>query len=430
MDQPPPPTAPPGAAPQHPLLVCVGAVTAALDAVRGVDPAYLPPRDKAQVLLALHRAEERLHAVKLAVLAAATDVAEDDASRSPGAWLDKHTACGHRAAAQQERLGHALAQRWTATGAALAEGLLTRHHAAAVVAALDDLPAGLEPALAAACEKELIALAEHVDPHGLRRAGRTILTLVAPEVGEEHDRRALEAEERQAAKHTWLAFHRAGDGTTYLRGRIPDATAARLQTLLHAFAAPRRQRAPGRPAAPLAAGTSEVDRLPFDQRLGSAFCALLDRIPEQVLPEHGGTGTTLNVLVDLDTLLTGLGVATLDDGTPITAGAARRLACTAHLVPVVLGTDSEVLDLGRRSRLYSRAQRHAMAVRDRHCRAAGCTIPAAWCEAHHLHPWSRGGRTDLADGILLCPFHHHRVHDDRYSHDVTPDRHVELHRRT
>ncbi|NUR08413.1 MAG: DUF222 domain-containing protein [Nocardioidaceae bacterium] len=411
--------------PQPPLLACIEAIERALDGVRGVDPAYLSADDKAAALLRLHRAGERLHATKLALLAAATDVAEADASRSPGAWLDKHTACGHREATRQERLGHALAEKWTATGSALAEGLLTREHAEAIVSALDRLPAGLDPALVQACEKELVALADHFDPKGLRRVGKTILSRVAPEVGDEHDRRALEAEERQARKHTWLAFHRAGDGTTYLRGRVPDATAATFRTVLEAFTAPRRHA-----VAPVADGAGEVDRLPFDQRLGIALCALLDRLPEQVLPEHGGTATTVNVLIDLQTLLSGLGTATLADGTPITAGTARRLACTAHLVPVVLGTDSEILDLGRRSRLYTRAQRHAMALRDRQCRAAGCTIPPAWCEAHHLRSWSRGGRTDLDDGILLCTFHHHRIHDERYHHTLTADRRVEFHRRT
>jgi hypothetical protein len=422
-------------APEHPLINCIETIERALDGARGVDPAYLSPTDKARALLRLHRAGERVHAVKVAVLASATDVAESDASRSPGAWLDKHTSCGHREAAREERLGQALAEKWTMTGQALADGLLTRHHAAAIVAALEELPDDIDPELAAACEKELIALAARFDPQGLRRAGRTILRQVAPEVGEDHDRRALEAEERHAAKRTWLAFHRAGDGTTYIRGRVPDSTAAKLKTVLDGFAAPRRRRAGTSPfAAPLADDVSDVDRVPYDQRLGLAFCALLERLPVEVLPEHGGTATTVNVLIDLATLLTGLGTATLEDGsedgTPITAGHARRLACTANLVPVVLGTESEVLDLGRRNRLYSRAQRQAMAVRDRHCRARACSIPAAWCEAHHLHPWSRGGPTDLVDGILLCPFHHHRIHDERYAHTVAPDRHVDFTRRT
>jgi hypothetical protein len=64
------------------------------------------------------------------------------------------------------------------------------------------------------------------------------------------------------------------------------------------------------------------------------------------------------------------------------------------------------------------------------CRAAGCEIPAAWCEAHHAaEPWSQEGKTDLADG-LLCSFHHHRAHDHRYRVERTGDRRLSFHRRT
>jgi hypothetical protein len=72
-----------------------------------------------------------------------------------------------------------------------------------------------------------------------------------------------------------------------------------------------------------------------------------------------------------------------------------------------------------------------MAIRDRTCRAEGCEIPAAWCEAHHAAaPWAAGGRTDLADGLLLCSWHHHRAHDHRYRMDRTGDRRLTFHRRT
>ena len=70
-----------------------------------------------------------------------------------------------------------------------------------------------------------------------------------------------------------------------------------------------------------------------------------------------------------------------------------------------------------------------MAVRDRHCRADGCEVPAAWCEAHHHDPWSRGGRTDLADGALLCSFHHHRAHDRRYDMRAMANGDLRYHRR-
>jgi hypothetical protein len=137
------------------------------------------------------------------------------------------------------------------------------------------------------------------------------------------------------------------------------------------------------------------------------------------------------VMVDLDSLRTGLGLAETSTGDPITAGEARRLACTAGILPVVLGGVGEILDLGRTRRLFSPAQRKALAIRDRGCRAEHCDIPAAWCEAHHATtPWTSGGRTDLDDGLLLCSFHHHRTHDRRYTTHRLPNGDLRYHRRT
>ena len=64
------------------------------------------------------------------------------------------------------------------------------------------------------------------------------------------------------------------------------------------------------------------------------------------------------------------------------------------------------------------------------CRTEGCETPAAWCEAHHVTPWSRNGRSDLEDGVLLCPFHHHRAHDARYDMSRLPNGDHRFHRRT
>ncbi len=136
------------------------------------------------------------------------------------------------------------------------------------------------------------------------------------------------------------------------------------------------------------------------------------------------------VTIDLDTLRSGLGTALVGDQ-PLSPSQARRLACTASILPAVLGGDSQVLDLGRSRRLFSPAQRKALAVRDRRCRTEGCEIPAAWCEAHHAaEPWAGGGRTDLADGQLLCSFHHHRAHDHHYDQRHLPNGDVRFTRRT
>ncbi|MHA6509172.1 HNH endonuclease signature motif containing protein [Tessaracoccus sp. Y1736] len=42
----------------------------------------------------------------------------------------------------------------------------------------------------------------------------------------------------------------------------------------------------------------------------------------------------------------------------------------------------------------------------------GCAATPAGCEAHHIIPWWQGGATCLANGVLLCPFHHRLVEPD------------------
>lgn len=146
---------------------------------------------------------------------------------------------------------------------------------------------------------------------------------------------------------------------------------------------------------------------------------------------HGGDATTIIVTVSLDALREDLGSGELGPADALSPAEVRRLACTAGIVPVVLGGASEVLDLGRTSRLFRPAQRRAMVVRDRECRAQGCTIPAAWCEAHHAGTsWSQGGRTDLADGELLRSWHRHLAHDVAYDANRMPHGDVRFARRT
>jgi len=89
---------------------------------------------------------------------------------------------------------------------------------------------------------------------------------------------------------------------------------------------------------------------------------------------------------------------------------ARRLACEAAVIPAVLGSGSELLDLGRRSAVVSPALRRAVALRDKRCRFPGCDRPHAWCAAHHVIHWADGGATSLANLILLRRRHHRLIH--------------------
>lgn len=89
------------------------------------------------------------------------------------------------------------------------------------------------------------------------------------------------------------------------------------------------------------------------------------------------------------------------------------------------------LDLGRERRLYSKYQRIALGLRDAGCTAQGCDVSASGCHAHHDRvPWSRGGRSDLANGRLLCPRHHRLAHDACYDVRRHGDNSVTFHRRT
>ena len=251
--------------------------------------------------------------------------------------------------------------------------------------------------------------------------------------------------EAHAAQLTRFTMRRQGDGTTRISGRLPDATATRLATFLEAYANPRKDHPTGADEAGERDEGDPFTRLPYPRRMGEALCQFLESIDITRLPIHGGDATTLVITISLDALraelatadLIGSGLVPGDDltgnlitGDLITATHARRLACTAKIIPAVLGGDSIPLDLGRTRRLFTPGQRKALLIRDTTCRAEGCDIPGTWCEAHHLDPWSTGGNTNLTNGVLLCGHHHHRAHDTTYRNDRHPNGDLRFHRRT
>ena len=102
------------------------------------------------------------------------------------------------------------------------------------------------------------------------------------------------------------------------------------------------------------------------------------------------------------------------NGIPITPATARMIACDAAIIPAVLGGDSEVLDLGRKTRTWSPAQRRALRLEDKGCRWPGCQAPLQRCRIHHLLFWAlpRPHRHDQR--AHLCGFHHWLVHHTRW----------------
>lgn len=133
---------------------------------------------------------------------------------------------------------------------------------------------------------------------------------------------------------------------------------------------------------------------------------------------------TVIARIDLDDLRTGRGHATIDGiDQPVSTTEARRLAASAGVIPMVCGGDGEVLDLGRSKRLFSKAQRLALAERDGGCAHPGCRRPIAHTHAHHIRWWTRHhGPTDLDNGVLLCAFHHGLLHRNGWDIEIRDNR--------
>ncbi|MDQ6935186.1 MAG: HNH endonuclease [Actinomycetota bacterium] len=341
------------------------------------------------------------------------DVGAVDGAISTANWLAHTTRQTHGEAHRQLRLAADLELR-PATASALAAGELVVEQARVILDAVtaveqipDDLASarGLDRAsLAGSAEARLLADAAHHDAKDLRVLGRRILDVVAPEVAEEHERRLLEAEERRAQEHTRLTMGDDGQGLVHGRFTIPSLQGAMLRKALLAFAAPKHQAAVG-----------GLMRRPSPERMGAAFCELVERYPTDRLPTAGGVAATVVVTIALDRLLQELGAASLDDDGRISATLARRLACETGLLPAVLSGAGMPLDVGRKRRFHTEPQRAALALRDGGCTAEGCDWPPGLCHAHHDHPWSAGGGTSVDNGRLLCPKHHALAHDPGYA---------------
>jgi hypothetical protein len=128
-------------------------------------------------------------------------------------------------------------------------------------------------------------------------------------------------------------------------------------------------------------------------------------------PIVGGERPHLIVLVDLPALNGDrVGLHETDEGIVLDPFSVAELACDASVSRIVFGPGSEVLDVGRKTRVIPAALRRAVVARDRHCIARDCGRPSKWCDVHHRVPWSEGGETVIDNLVLLCRYHHTRIH--------------------
>lgn len=421
----------------HPIVEATAQIDAALKDAAAHDPIFMTTGDKATALADLVRLRSRVDELLMRVIAASDDVAATVGARDVAGWLHAQTRLSSSEARRLQRLAdHLHRPDHHVVAAALTGGRLTTSQAEVIVAAVEDLPDDIDPETRALAQITLTEYGAQFDAHQLRGLGRRILDIVAPQVAEAAEARRLADLEAHARAQTRLTLTPLGDGTTRIAGVIPDHAATRLATYLWAFTNPKKAHDSdwlnGLGVDGL--GVDPARRFTYPKKLGQAFCQLLEAYDPARLPVMAGDATTMMVTVSLDALRSGLATASLvgaADGSidTITADQARRLACTASIIPAVLDGDGQPLDVGRTKRLHDHWQRKAMIARDITCTAEGCDIPAAYCESHHKQPWTHGGPTSVDDGALLCSHHHHRVHDPAYTHSWQPGGKVTFHRR-
>ena len=393
---------------QHPLDRVVETIDAALDEGHAASLIGLDQAATANLLRGLAQVSSRLDALTATVLTHAVEVRveETNGATTTATWWADATNRTRATAHREVKLAVALG-RFTALAEALAEGRVNTEQAHAIARALGDLetdgPADLEPVVVEQAEKHLVDCADGFDAKHLKVLGRHVLTVVAPEVGEAHEAKLLEDEERRAAEKTRLTFASDGHGMVHGRFSIPALHGAMLAKAIQALTWAKQDPAEVRQTRPTPVAA------------GQAFTELLERLDAKDLPTVGGVGATVVVTMTIDSLMGGLAAAALDTGEVISAGAARRLACEAGVIPMVLGGESEVLDVGRRRRFHTRAQRLAIAQRDKTCVVGGCDATPSRCHVHHVIPWSEGGGTSVKDGRLYCSAHHAMVHDPKRS---------------
>lgn len=330
--------------------------------------------------------------------------------RKPGQWLEALTGAAPIEVDRRMRLGALILQRPSFDGSLLpaaypevaeamragrigvdAASTITRHlqQAARRHAASEDLEAA-ERALA-----EVAAELPHWEVELHAKAWRAAL-----------DPDGAKPREEELRQDRSFKLGRERNGITPFWGAAPTVEAALMKA---AFAESTAPDATPRfvDAADLVDGvdTRTREQRQFDVLFGTLQAGL--RAP-------GGMRSTAQVVatVKLSELESGRGTARLDDiAEPISAFAAQIMACDAGFQTLVVGERGQPLAMGRLERCFTPAQRRAIAARDRRCVGRGCTAPPGWCHAHHVEFWSRGGLTDVENGVLLCPGHHRDLHN-------------------
>jgi hypothetical protein len=329
------------------------------------------------------------------------DVKASDAASSAGwvrQWGPSYRAGG---AAALVKVAEAVAQP---KNKPLAEAVLSARvpvrNAAVALGEMDKLLPRLTPACAETVLGGFVAIAESDGPAEIRA--------LRPQVIAKYGRWGEFQRREDQLKHgRSLSQPYADDGIAEYRLRLDPEGQAVLEAILGPLAAPQPSTEHG------------SDIRTSDQRRADALVEVCRRAAAAGGEAPTTAKAAVVVTMDWNDLKGRTGAGTTLTGDLLAPETVRRMACDASLIPAVLGTKSELLDLGRTVRLVTPKLLLALCLRDRGCTFPGCSRPPAWCDAHHCLHWCDGGPTDLTNMALLCPRHHTIVHQKGYAATVT-----------
>ena len=333
--------------------------------------------------------------------------------------------------------------------------LLHPAQAEAIVSALDKVPATVPADDLRVAEQQLVELGRTHGPLDLRKAGRLVRDRLDTDGPEPAEQKAYDRES--------LTLKNAANGVAFT-GYLANDNAELFRTLIHTHAKPHKtiDGAPDpRPrtkrqadalttlltttnptAATTTGATAPADTATAASSTGASVptdtAATTDSAPAATTTTDSagsagsagnrqgpgftpGHGPKPHITVTID--YNDLKAATADKlghliyGDALSAATIRRLACDAHILPIVLGSDSQPLDVGTTVRLATGPIRKALITRDKGC--VCCGAPPIYCDAHHVKSWIDGGATKITNLVLLCKRCHRDLHAGHWTIHIT-----------
>ncbi len=280
-----------------------------------------------------------------------------------------------------------------------------------IVGTLEKAPSTVPVEHLTVAEEQMINAARVSSPRELAEFGQTVLSRL--------DTDGPEPAEDEAVAKEFLRLRQIEGGVKF-SGFLAGASGEQFKTQMHQGSKPHKTI------------DGERDPRPLEQRQVDTLKATMDAAAGN--PDHPGV-PHLTVTIDFNDLKaslaaapaalggTGTGatgggaVGELVFGDNLSAGAVRLLACDAAVLPIVLGGDSQPLDVGTEQRFVNRYIRRALNKRDKGC--VVCKAPPWMCHAHHIIHWANGGPTSLQNLALLCAAHHRAVHNGQWAISIT-----------